>query len=193
LTFEDWKTEDLDHPFNQNHPSTMSEKKKKKSKKRSRDAEDSSSSKKAKVESPSSSSSSAAPAPTITLSPIASPLAGESLTKKLLKLVKRASKVKTALKRGVKEVVKCARKDQPGLCIIAGDISPIDVITHLPILCEEKRIAYCYVTSKAALGAAAQTKRPTSCVMITPPKDFEHQSSYDELRAAVNAIMPKWD
>ena len=166
----------------------MSEKKaKKKSKKRSRDAEDSSPSKKAKTE------TAEVAAPIITLSPIASPLAGESLTKKLLKLVKRASKVKNALKRGVKEVVKCARKDQQGLCIIAGDISPIDVITHLPILCEEKRIAYCYVQSKAELGGAAQTKRPTSCVMITPTTDFEHQTSYDELRAAVNAIMPKWD
>jgi H/ACA ribonucleoprotein complex subunit 2 len=172
--------------------SIMSEKKKKKSKskKRSRDEEpespSSSSSKKSKVESTSTT-------PIITLSPIASPLAGESLTKKLLKLVKRASKVKHCLKRGVKEVVKCTRKDEQGLCIIAGDISPIDVITHLPILCEEKRIAYCYVQSKAALGAAAQTKRPTSCVMITPVKDFEHQASYDELRDAVNAIMPKWD
>jgi H/ACA ribonucleoprotein complex subunit 2 len=168
----------------------MSEKKKKKSKKRSRDAEDSSPVKKAKTDSSETSSSTT---PIITLSPIATPLAGESLTKKLLKLVKRASKVKTALKRGVKEVVKSARKDQPGLCIIAGDISPIDVITHLPILCEEKRIAYCYVHSKAALGAAAQTKRPTSCVMITPPSDFEHQESYDDLRKAVNKIMPKWD
>ena len=121
------------------------------------------------------------------------PLAGEALTKKLLKLVKRASKVKNALKRGVKEVVKACRKDQQGLCIIAGDISPIDVITHLPILCEEKRVAYCYVQSKAGLGAAAQTKRPTSCVMITPASGFEHQDSYDELRKAVNAIMPKWD
>tara|TARA_B100000795_G_scaffold130942_1_gene97713 strand:+ start:39 stop:548 length:510 start_codon:yes stop_codon:yes gene_type:complete len=169
----------------------MSEKKKKKSKKRSRDTEDPSSSKKAKVETSETSTDKATPV--ITLSPIASPLAGDSLTKKLLKLVKRASKVKNTLKRGVKEVVKCARKDQQGLCIIAGDISPIDVITHLPILCEEKRIAYCYVQSKAQLGAAAQTKRPTSCVMITPASGFEHQDSYDELRKAVDKIMPKWD
>ena len=169
----------------------MSEKKKKKSKKRSRDAEEESPVKKSRCED--SGESSSVVAPVITLSPIATPLAGEALTKKLLKLVKRASKVKNALKRGVKEVVKSCRKDQQGLCIIAGDISPIDVITHLPILCEEKRVAYCYVQSKAGLGAAAQTKRPTSCVMITPASGFEHQDSYDELCKAVNAIMPKWD
>jgi len=34
------------------------------------------------------------------------------------------------------------------LCIIAGDISPIDVITHLPIMCEDRDIPYIYVPSK---------------------------------------------
>lgn len=34
------------------------------------------------------------------------------------------------------------------VCIIAGNISPIDVITHVPILCEDKDIPYVYVSSK---------------------------------------------
>ena len=34
------------------------------------------------------------------------------------------------------------------LCVIAGDISPIDVITHVPVLCEESEIPYVYVPSK---------------------------------------------
>ena len=34
------------------------------------------------------------------------------------------------------------------LCVIAGNISPIDVITHVPILCEEADIRYLYVPSK---------------------------------------------
>lgn len=32
--------------------------------------------------------------------------------------------------------------------ILAGDVSPIDVISHIPILCEENQIPYCYVPSK---------------------------------------------
>ena len=161
-------------------------KKDKKDKKRSREeAEAPSSSKKARVEAPT--------VAAVTLSPIANPLAGEKLSKKLLKLVKRAAKVKGTLKRGVKEVTKSVRKDQKGLVVIAGDISPIDVITFLPLLCEEKKLTYCYVRSKAELGAAAQTKRPTSCVMITPSSGFEHQSSFDELSEQVKAIFPKFD
>lgn len=34
------------------------------------------------------------------------------------------------------------------ICIIAGDISPIDVITHVPVMCEDADVPYCYVPSK---------------------------------------------
>ena len=52
------------------------------------------------------------------------------------------------------------------LVIIAGDISPIDVITHVPVLCEENSVPYVFVPSKEDLGTAGSTKRPTSCVMV---------------------------
>ena len=81
-------------------------------------------------------------------------------------LVKKAAK-KKAMKRGVKEVVKAVRKGNKGVCILAGNISPIDVITHLPLLCEDNDVPYCYVPSKEDLGAAAQTKRPTSCMLVS--------------------------
>ena len=51
-----------------------------------------------------------------------------------------------------------------GLCIIAGNVSPVDVITHLPTLCEENDVPYVFVPSKADLGSAGSTKRPTSVV-----------------------------
>uniref|UniRef100_A0A7S4I9A7 H/ACA ribonucleoprotein complex subunit 2 n=1 Tax=Vannella robusta TaxID=1487602 RepID=A0A7S4I9A7_9EUKA len=112
------------------------------------------------------------------LSPIAKPLANEKQTKKLLRLTKKASKEKQ-LRRGVKEVVKAIRKNEKGLCLIAGDISPIDVITHLPVLCEESDISYIYVPTKQGLGAASATKRPTSCVLITCNNDASFKDSFD--------------
>lgn len=54
------------------------------------------------------------------------------------------------------------------LVILAGDISPIDILSHIPVLCEDTDNPYVFVTSKDALGAASSTKRPTSCVMIVP-------------------------
>ena len=62
--------------------------------------------------------------------PFAKPLAPKKLNKKVLKVIKKASKAKH-VKRGVKEVVKALRKGEKGLVIVAGDISPPDVISSL--------------------------------------------------------------
>jgi H/ACA ribonucleoprotein complex subunit 2 len=52
--------------------------------------------------------------------------------------------------------------------VLAGDVSPIDVITHVPVLCEDAGVPYVFVPSKEALGQAGQTKRPTSVMLVLP-------------------------
>jgi H/ACA ribonucleoprotein complex subunit 2 len=42
----------------------------------------------------------------------------------------------------------------------------MDVIAHLPVLCEDHNIPYIYVKSRAQLGEASATKRPTSVVLV---------------------------
>ena len=75
------------------------------------------------------------------------------------------------------------------MVVIAADISPIDVLSHLPILCEDKGIPYMYVKSRAEVGEACKTKRPTSCVLITvpPKKDSKIKESYDRCLELVQA------
>ncbi|MCL7022822.1 hypothetical protein MKW94_017074 [Papaver nudicaule] len=123
----------------------------------------------------------------LALAPIAKPLAGKKLCKRTLKLVRKATESK-CLKRGVKEVVKSIRRGNKGLCVIAGNISPIDVITHLPILCEEADIPYVYVPSK---------ERPTCCVLIltkptkgeiTKEKEEELKADYTQVAAEVTEL-----
>ena len=46
----------------------------------------------------------------------------------------------------------------------------MDVISHLPVLCEDHGVPYVFVTSRAELGAASLTKRPTSVVMVGKEK-----------------------
>ena len=76
------------------------------------------------------------------------------------------------VKRGVKEVGKSIRKNVQGICIFAADVSPVDVISHLPVQCEEKQIPYIYVRSRVQLGLCADTKRPTSVILLQdPPRD----------------------
>lgn len=115
---------------------------------------------------------------------IAQPLASKKLTKKLYKVVKKCQKAKR-LKRGVREVVKALRKDEKGLVILAGDVSPIDVISHIPVFCEDKGVPYCYVPTRKDLGAAAFTKRPTSVVLVQSGEDYAtlYQQCYDTVDA----------
>ena len=120
------------------------------------------------------------------VSPIADPIADDKLTKKLLKLIKKGMKDKI-VKRGVKETVKAVRKGQAGLVIIAADISPIDVLSHLPMLCEDKGVPYMYVRSRAEVGEACKTKRPTSCVLVAKPssKQEETHEAFKECQSKV--------
>ncbi|EEB05088.1 RNA-binding protein Nhp2 [Schizosaccharomyces japonicus yFS275] len=127
------------------------------------------------------------------LMPIAKPLAPKKLNKKVLKTVKKASKSKHIL-RGVKEVVKAVRKGEKGLVILAGDISPIDVISHIPVLCEDNEVPYVYTVSKELLGEASSTKRPTSCVMIVPggkKKDMDKAEDYKGVYDEIVAEIPQ--
>ncbi|KAL3748686.1 hypothetical protein ACJRO7_009858 [Eucalyptus globulus] len=124
------------------------------------------------------------------LAPIAKPLAGKKLGKRTLKLVRRAAEQK-CLKRGVKEVVKSIRRGHKGLCVIAGNISPIDVITHVPILCEENDISYIYVPSKEDLANAGATKRPTCCVLVLtkPTKGELGPEEQEKLKADYDQVV----
>ena len=115
---------------------------------------------------------------------LASPLASKKSTKKAHKLVRKASQSKS-LRRGVKELVKGLRKGDKGLAILAGDVFPIDVMSHLPVLLEEHNVPYLFVPSKRDLGAAACTKRPTSCVLVKDKKndgkEIEGKDIYEAL------------
>lgn len=66
------------------------------------------------------------------ISPIAQPISGEKLEQKLFKMTEKFIDIK-GVKRGVKEVGKSIRKGAKGICIFAADVSPVDVISHLPI------------------------------------------------------------
>ena len=107
---------------------------------------------------------------------IAKPLASKKLASQLYKAIRKAAKHKT-LRRGVKEVTKSLRKGEKGIAVLAGDISPLDVISHMPVYCEEQAVPYVFVPSRFDLGSAALTKRPTSVVLIKQNKEYEKNYS----------------
>uniref|UniRef100_T1JMA6 H/ACA ribonucleoprotein complex subunit 2 n=1 Tax=Strigamia maritima TaxID=126957 RepID=T1JMA6_STRMM len=108
---------------------------------------------------------------------IAKPIATKKFSKKLYKLIKKASSLKV-LRYGVKGVQMRLRKGETGLVIFAGDVTPIDIMCHLPIVCEEKDIPYIFTPSKQDIGTAMGVKRP--CLMVMVPKNQDFEKLYNE-------------
>ena len=113
--------------------------------------------------------------------PIASPIAGPKLERKLFRITKKIFKYK-GVRRGVKEVCKSIRKKHKGIVVFAADVYPVDVYSHIPVLCENNQIPYVFVKSRVELGLASETKRPTSVVMLqTPTEDESLQAKFNKL------------
>ena len=58
----------------------------------------------------------------------------------------------------------------------------MDVISHIPVLCEDHGVPYIFVPSRAELGAAGCTKRPTSVVMVSPEKGARKKAETEKVK-----------
>lgn len=79
-----------------------------------------------------------------------------------LELAKNTGKIK----KGTNEITKSIERGEAKLVIIAQDVEPPEIIMHLPVLCEEKKIDYVYVPSKEELGRFVGINVPTAAACI---------------------------
>jgi len=73
------------------------------------------------------------------------------------------------ISKGANEATKQVERGQAKLVVMAEDVSPEEVLAHMPVLCEEKNIPYAYVPSKDELGSSAGLKVSTAAVAIVNP------------------------
>jgi large subunit ribosomal protein L7Ae len=73
------------------------------------------------------------------------------------------------ISKGANEATKQVERGQAKLVVMAEDVTPEEILSHMPILCEEKKIPYTYVPSKQELGTAAGLGVPTTAVAILNP------------------------
>lgn len=78
------------------------------------------------------------------------------------------------------------RKGETGIVVFAGDVTPVDIMCHLPAVCEDKNIPYCYTPSRADLGAALGVKRGTLMVLIREHEDYKE--AFDEVKEEVKHL-----
>lgn len=70
------------------------------------------------------------------------------------------------IKKGVNETTKSIERKTAQLVIVAGDVSPEEVVIHLPMLCKEHNIPYAFVPTKKELGQAIGIEVGTSAVAV---------------------------
>jgi len=68
----------------------------------------------------------------------------------VLRQASRTGKVR----KGTNESTKAIERGLAKLVVIAEDVTPPEVVAHLPILCEERKIPYVFVPSKDQIGPA---------------------------------------
>ncbi|CAF0908673.1 unnamed protein product [Didymodactylos carnosus] len=107
------------------------------------------------------------------MNPIANPVASKKIAKKLFKCIKQASKHKNYLRLGLRETQKYIRRGEKGLVVLAGNVTPIDIYSHMPVVCEEANIPYVYVPSKEDLGSAVSANRTACLLLIRTHEDYK--------------------
>jgi len=85
------------------------------------------------------------------------------------------------IRKGANEVTKVLERGQAKLVVVAKDISPKEIVMHIPLLAKEKGVPYIEVESKEELGAAAGIPVATAAIVIVEAGDA--QKIIDKLKA----------
>ena len=83
------------------------------------------------------------------------------------------------IRKGANEATKAAEKGTAKLIVYASDVSPKEIVMHLPLLCKEKNVPCVEVSKKDELGAAAGLPVATAAVAIV--KEGEAKSVVEEI------------
>ncbi|MCL2867905.1 MAG: 50S ribosomal protein L7Ae [Candidatus Bathyarchaeota archaeon] len=71
-----------------------------------------------------------------------------------------------SIRKGTNEATKAVERSIAKLVVIAEDVDPPEVIAHLPLLCDERKIPYVFVPTKEALGKAIGIDVPCASACI---------------------------
>jgi U4/U6 small nuclear ribonucleoprotein SNU13 len=111
-------------------------------------------------------------------------LADTTLTNSILDLVQQASHYKQ-LRKGANESTKTLNRGISEFIVMAADAEPLEILLHLPLLCEDKNVPYVFVPSKTALGRACGVSRAVIAVSVTTNEASELKP---QIIALVNQI-----
>ncbi|KAI9036017.1 ribosomal protein L7Ae [Aspergillus affinis] len=115
------------------------------------------------------------------------PMADEALTQELLDLVQQGTHYRQ-VKKGANEATKTVNRGVSELIIMAGNTSPLAIVMHLPLLCEDKNVPYVFVPSKLALGRACGVSRPLIAASITSNEASDLAAQIQQIKNKVERL-----
>lgn len=116
------------------------------------------------------------------------PLADAELTIAILDLVNQATNYKQT-KKGANEATKTLNRGLSELIVLSGDAEPIEILLHLPLLCEDKNVPYVFVPSKVALGRACGVSRPVIACSITTNEASQLKTTIDQMKVKIEQLL----
>lgn len=122
------------------------------------------------------------------INPKAYPLASADLTAQLLALVQQAGNYKQ-LKRGANEATKALNRGLAELVILAADADPLEILLHLPLVCEDKNVPYVFVRSKLSLGRACGVSRSVISCCVTSKDGSPLTDQTTKLKDAIEQML----
>lgn len=90
------------------------------------------------------------------------------------------------VRKGTNETTKAIERAQAKLVVIAEDVDPPEVVAHLPLLCEERKIPYIFVASKQEIGEAIGIDVPAAAASIV--NEGEAKGLVKEIIARVEGL-----
>ena len=111
------------------------------------------------------------------------------LAEKAYEALRKARETGGKIKKGTNEVTKAVERGLAKLVLIAEDVDPPEIVAHLPLLCDEKKIPYVYVPSKKKLGEAAGIEVAAASACIIDPGAAKEL--VDEIIREINEIRAK--
>ena len=70
------------------------------------------------------------------------------------------------IRKGFNEVTKSIERSLAKLVVMAEDVSPPEILLHIPLLCENKSIPYGYISTKKELGNLVRINVGSAAIAI---------------------------
>lgn len=73
--------------------------------------------------------------------------------------------------------------------VMAADAEPLEIILHIPLLCEDKNVPYVFVPSKIALGRACGVTRPVIACSIVSDERSQLNDQINHIKVEIEKLL----